>query len=209
METEDWIKIGTIVGVQGLKGALRVKPDSDFPERFSQPGLRWLQLKNQSQPQSIELISGYPLPGKNLYVITLKGINNRTQAETLREGNLFVPKSDRPSLEEDEYHVMDLINLSVFNQLSGKNIGVVVDVFTAGNDLLEVKLHSLNQEIDKEAKSPDVITKDHRLQRPKKTHQKRKKATTVLIPFVKEIVTRVDLEKKLIAINPPPGLLEI
>jgi len=50
-----------------------------------------------------------------------------------------VPESDRPALGEDEYHVPDLIGLEVFNQLSGKTLGVVVDVIPAGNDLLEAQ----------------------------------------------------------------------
>ncbi|HEY9659223.1 MAG TPA: ribosome maturation factor RimM, partial [Allocoleopsis sp.] len=37
-----WLEIGKIVGVQGLKGEVRIYPNSDFPERFEQPGKRWL-----------------------------------------------------------------------------------------------------------------------------------------------------------------------
>jgi len=42
-----------------------------------------------------------------------------------------VPESDRPCPREDEYHVLDLIGLEVFNQPSGKTLGVVVDVIPA------------------------------------------------------------------------------
>jgi ribosomal 30S subunit maturation factor RimM len=52
-------------------------------------------------------------------------------------------QSDRPVLGEDEYHVLDLIGLEVFNQLTGENIGTVVDIIPAGNDLLEVQLHQM------------------------------------------------------------------
>ncbi|MGL6344883.1 MAG: ribosome maturation factor RimM, partial [Waterburya sp.] len=37
------LEVGTITSPQGLKGELRVYPDSDFPERFIQAGIRWLQ----------------------------------------------------------------------------------------------------------------------------------------------------------------------
>jgi len=34
---------GTITAPQGLDGEVRVYSNSDFPERFEQPGQRWLQ----------------------------------------------------------------------------------------------------------------------------------------------------------------------
>ena len=37
--------VGKIVGVQGLQGELRVNPASDFPERFTEPGPRWLRSR--------------------------------------------------------------------------------------------------------------------------------------------------------------------
>ena len=38
-----WMSIGKIVAPQGLKGDIRIKPSSDFPERFTKPGKRWIQ----------------------------------------------------------------------------------------------------------------------------------------------------------------------
>ncbi|PMB04369.1 ribosome maturation factor RimM, partial [Fischerella thermalis CCMEE 5328] len=76
-----------------------------------------------------------------LYVVKLAGVDDRNQAEELRGSKLLVCASDRPQLGEDEYHVLDLIGLSVFMQESGELVGTVVDVIAAGNDLLEVKLH--------------------------------------------------------------------
>ena len=42
-ESEDWLIVGKLVGAQGLQGELRVNPASDFPERFTTPGSRWLR----------------------------------------------------------------------------------------------------------------------------------------------------------------------
>jgi 16S rRNA processing protein RimM len=180
----EWIEIGTIVAPQGLKGEMRVNPDSDFPERFEQPGDRWLQFNSDSDPQRIELLRGYQIPGKNLYVIKLAGIDDRDHAEKLRGCKLLVPDSDRPILPEGEYHVKDLMGLEVYLQTTGEMIGVVVDLFKAGNDLLEVQLNS---------------NLSHLTAKPK----------TVLIPFVTEIVPLINLEQKRLEINPPAGLLEI
>jgi 16S rRNA processing protein RimM len=207
---EDWIEIGKIVAPQGLKGELRVNSNSDFPERFKQPGERWLQYNQQSDPQSIQLLGGYQIPGKNIYVIKLEGISDRNQAETLRGCKLLVKNSDHFVLDEDEYHVKDLINLEVINQLNGENIGVVIDLFTAGNNLLEVKLHQQKLPEIKEESSLDIskINRVSKIKKIKAKKHKKAKQATVLIPFVKEIVPIVNLEKGIIEINPPLGLLD-
>ena len=183
---DEWLEIGTIVAAQGIKGLLRVLPSTDFPARFEKPGQRWLQFDRKQPPRSVELLQGSQIPGKNLYLVQLAGIEDRTQAENLRGCKLLIAKSDRPELEEDEYHVSDLIDLEVYHQLTGENIGKVIDVFSAGNDLLEIELYA----------SPQV-------------NKKKKKRPRVFIPFVKEIVPVVDLKARRIEIDPPSGLLEI
>ncbi len=138
----DWLEIGKIVAAQGLKGELRIYPDSDFPERFETPGERWLLRPGQTEPESVKLLSGRYLDNKGLYVITLAGVTNRDQAEALQNARLLVPATDRPPLEAGEFHVADLVGLEVIDQATGSKIGIVTDVLAAGNDLLEVELAS-------------------------------------------------------------------
>ncbi|MGK7900297.1 MAG: ribosome maturation factor RimM [Hormoscilla sp.] len=202
MSNEEWIEIGTIVAPHALDGEVRVYPNTDFPERFLEPGKRWLQ-QGDREPEPVELLGGRYIPGKGLYVVELAGIEYRDQAEALRDAKLLVPESDRPTLEEDEYHVRDLLKLEVFNQLTGEAIGVVVDIIPAGNDLLEVQLHK--QPEPQSSKSNTPIP--NRKSKIKKKQQKSGKPVTVLIPFVKEIVPVVDLENRRMEIAPPPGLL--
>lgn len=202
-----WIEIGTIVGVRGLKGEVRVHSDSDFPERFEQPGTRWLQAPNRSSPQEIELLRGCRLPGKNIYVVKLQGIERRDRAEALRGYTMLVPQEDRPQLEEDEYHVSDLIDLEAIDRRTGEAIGKIVDVFSAGNDLLEVQLYNQPTSEVKEVRDLSAISRKSK--RRKQRSPKPPKPLTVLIPFVKEIVPAIDVESGCIEIVPPPGLLEI
>jgi 16S rRNA processing protein RimM len=178
----DWTEIGRIVAPQGLKGEVRVYPNSDFPERFLTPGRRWLRYPNRPQaqpPEPIELLQGRLIAGRGLYVVRLEGIGDRQQAEALRGCSLLVPASDRPILEADEFYVADLIGLGVRLQATGETIGAVTDVYSAGNDLLEVTLQ------------------------PPSDPPRR-----VLIPFVPAIVPEVKLPQGYLEITPPPGLLE-
>ena len=203
---DEWLEVGTIVSPQGLKGELRVYPNSDFPERFTKPGVRWLQHPHTREVMEVELLAGRSIAGKNLYVIKLSGVENRDRAEELRQYKLLVAKSDRPNLEADEYHVADLIDLEVFHRETGENIGVVVNLYTTGHDLLEVKLH---QQPNPEVKPTRDLSQISRKSKRKKYKPQKFKPATILIPFVKEIVPVVDISNQRIEISPPDGLLEV
>lgn len=178
---EDWLEIGTIVAPQGIEGELRVLSSSDFPQRFQDKGQRWLQSPQGERPRAVQLTSGRPIPGKNLFVIRLADIQDRRQAEQLVGYRLLITADDRLPLEQDEYHVADLINLAVYHQATGAYLGMVVDIYEAGHPLLSVQLVALDNA----------------------------SAQTVLIPFVQAIVPLVDLKQGRIEILPPVGLLEL
>ena len=137
-ESDDWLSVGKIVGVQGLQGELRVNPASDFPERFTAPGPRWLRSRKGSEPTEIQLIKGRQLPGKSLFVVRFEGIDNRSAAEALVGQELLVSADDRPELEEGEFHLLDLMGLEARLNADGPAIGTVNDLISGGNDLLEI-----------------------------------------------------------------------
>jgi len=136
---EELLVVGRIVAAQGLKGELRVNPLSDFPERFTHPGPRWLQARD-GQPRTTTLLEGRNLPGKSLFVIRLEGITSREGAEALVGHELLVRADDRPPLEEGEFHLLDLVGLEVRLLADGRVLGTVTDLIHGGNDLLEVAL---------------------------------------------------------------------
>ena len=188
--------VGRLVGAQGLGGELRVLPLSDFPERFTRRGPRWLQAKGRPA-QPVELRSGRQLPGKELFVVRITGIDSRDAAEALVGHELLVPAADRPPLEEGEFHLLDLVGLEVRLLAEAQHgstgsvateggadtvIGRVLDLIHAGNDLLEVDLT---------AAAPGEGGRH------------------VFIPFVEAIVPVVNLAEGWIGITPPPGLLEL
>jgi len=181
--------VGRLVGAQGLGGELRVLPLSDFPERFTRRGTRWLQAKGKAA-QPVELRSGRQLPGKELFVVRIAGVDSRDAAEALVGHELLVPAADRPPLEPGEFHLLDLVGLEV-RLLADAHppeggadavIGRVLDLIHAGNDLLEV---------ERTAAAPDSSPR------------------RLFIPFVEAIVPVVNLAEGWIGITPPPGLLEL
>ena len=138
-EKDKWMSIGELVAPQGLKGDIRIKPCSDFPERFTKPGKRWIQKANES-PTEIKLIKGTLIPGKSIYVISIEGISSRSSAEQIIGWNLVIPVDSRPELNNDEYHYFDLIGLEARKGRKKILIGHVTDLIKGGNNLLEIEL---------------------------------------------------------------------
>ncbi|MGA1601672.1 MAG: ribosome maturation factor RimM [Prochlorothrix sp.] len=139
MNAEEWLTIGRIVAPQGLRGEVRVYPETDFPERFEEPGQRWLLRLKATEPEPVELESGRFLANKGLYVVQLAGVDDRSAAEALRGAQLLVAADDRPELAPGEFHYLDLVGLTVVDQASGQVVGTVLNLIAAGNDLLEVE----------------------------------------------------------------------
>ena len=136
--TNDWLSVGKIVGVQGLQGELRINPASDFPERFTAPGPRWLRSNRGGDPAEIQLKKGRQLPGKSSFVVRFDGVDNRSAAEALVGQELLVPADDRPGLAEGEFHLLDLVGLEARLAADGPAVGTVSDLISGGNDLLEI-----------------------------------------------------------------------
>jgi 16S rRNA processing protein RimM len=114
--------VGRVVAAQGLAGELRVQPLSDFPERFTSPGGRWLRRRGEPA-RCWQLLSGRQLPGRELFVLRLAAIDNRTAAEALVGADLLVAATDRPTLAEGEFHLLDLVGLEVRLLPEGRPIG--------------------------------------------------------------------------------------
>ena len=139
MDKDKWMSIGEIVAPQGLKGDIRIKPSSDFPERFTKPGKRWIQKTNEL-PTEIKLKKGTLIPGKSIYVLSIEGISDRSSAEAIIGWKLVTPAKSRPMLKKDEYHYFDLIGLEARGVPKKELIGYVTDLIKGGNDLLEIEL---------------------------------------------------------------------
>ena len=139
IENDKWMSIGEIVAPQGLRGDIRIKPTSDFPERFTRPGKRWIQKTNEF-PTEIKLKKGTLIPGKSIFVLSFEGISSRSSAEKIIGWNLVIPIDSRPSLSKGEYHYFDLIGLEARRGPKKTLIGYVTDLIKGGNDLLEIEL---------------------------------------------------------------------
>ena len=135
--------------------------------------------KEKEPPSKIELVSGFKQPGKETFIISFLGINTRNHAEQLKKHKILVKTNQLPVLKSEEFHLLELINLQV-KTLENEKLKIIGKVINLENEKNNLLVIELFE------------------------NQKK-----VLIPFVKEIVSLVDIKNNFIIINPPKGLLEL
>jgi 16S rRNA processing protein RimM len=128
-ETE-YITVGEVLGAWGLKGAFRVRPTTDFPERFD-PGEA---VFIDGVPNTIQSSNWQ----KGLVIITLAGMDTPEAAAKLRRKTLDIPANELRDLPEGQYYQFDIIGLEV-STTGGTVLGKITDILNCGNDVYVVK----------------------------------------------------------------------
>lgn len=125
-----FVPVGEVVGIFGLKGWIKVRPLTEFAERFD-PGA--------SLNIGSDVFRVTDVGWKEAQVrLKLEGIDTPEAAESLRGAILTAPKDEHPELDEDEYYTADLIGLEVVDE-EGSVLGKVDEVLPApAQDLLKV-----------------------------------------------------------------------
>ena len=104
---DDLIRIGAILGAKGLKGEVLVKY---FSENFSAfKNYSYFFIGNINNKFNV---TNFSIRKENISV-SLKQINNRTDAEKLKGQEIFIEKIQLKDLEGDEWYHQDLIGLDV------------------------------------------------------------------------------------------------
>ena len=117
----DLIRIGQVTAPHGVRGAVRVFPTTDFPERFVT--LRQVLIEGSDRPVGVRF-RGFV---KTLVILELEGVTDRNQAEKLRGANLLVPRTEVHPLPDGYYYDFDLIGIDVVDP-EGRLLGRVVEV---------------------------------------------------------------------------------
>lgn len=166
------LEIGRITGPYGIKGWLKIHSYTEPMENFLGYG-QW-HVKRRGGFEPIEFDSG-KRHGKGL-VAHVKGVDDRTLAESYRGLTVAIPEGALPQLEDGDFYWRDLEGLKVLCQ-SGEEQVLLGEVDylieTGANDVLVVK--SCDGSVDQEER---------------------------LIPYIPgDTVTRVDLEAGVIEVD--------
>ncbi len=133
---DDFLLIGKITGVHGIRGNVKVMSYGESPDIFEtdQPFLI-LDEMGTAHTHTIDWVK----PHKQGLLMAFHGLRDRGDAEALLRAEIYIKKSDLPDLEEDTYYWFELIGLSVFDGTGGF-LGRIESIMPTGsNDVYVVK----------------------------------------------------------------------
>ena len=95
---------------------------------FVNTGSEWKQL-------TLRNCQGYD----DFAILSFNEIQDRTEAESYRDREIFTLREDLPELSDDEFYIDDLIGCEVVDE-SNKNLGKVIEILSPGaHDILLIQ----------------------------------------------------------------------
>jgi 16S rRNA processing protein RimM len=138
---DDWLLVGEVVGSFGLRGELKVRAETDFPERFGRTRTLYLGPDHTPTP-----VAGARLAGGRV-LLRLGGIEDATAAAKLRGTRLYIPASEAAALAPNQFYLHDVIGLRA-ERRDGTILGTVTDVYTGtAQDTFVVRAEDSGREV--------------------------------------------------------------
>jgi 16S rRNA processing protein RimM len=129
----DYLVIGQVTGPRGLSGELKVRIETDDPERFFV--LEWAYLGDERRRMRVESVRLF----KGVALLRLEGVADRTAAEAFRGQYVQVIAGDALPLAEGEYYFHQIEGLRVRSD-TGEELGRVHEILATGaNDVYVVR----------------------------------------------------------------------
>jgi 16S rRNA processing protein RimM len=135
-----FLVVGQIVRGHGVRGELRVKLVTHYPERLAH--LEELALSVKDDPD-VDEVEYYEVENTRNHqdhlILKLEGIDDRNEADLLRGRYILVPLDEAVPLEEDEYYYFQLIGLRMVTD-QGEDLGEITEILETGaNNVYVVK----------------------------------------------------------------------
>ena len=124
MYSKDFILVGSIVGLHGLRGYLKVKSFLENPKDIFKFDEYFI---NKVSFSSILL----KFNKKSVFICELSGINSMEEAKNFVKADIFICRSSLPETDEDEIYLNDLISFNVELE-SGLCLGELVKFYDFG-----------------------------------------------------------------------------
>ena len=124
------LAVGRVARAHGVRGRLLIAPYNADSEALRRVRRLWVGEREFEVDRAERVNLGY--------LVALRGVADRDQADALRGSEVRVDRADLPALEEGEMYAVDLIGYEVSDP-QGTVHGVVEDVEEAGpQDLLRL-----------------------------------------------------------------------
>ena len=130
----DRFTIGVITTTHGVRGEVKVFPQTDDVRRFKKLKEVTVETDRETLKLHIRSVKFF----KQYVIIGFEEYNNLNDVEFLRRARLTVSRDDALPLKKDEYFVADLLGLKCITD-TGEELGVIKDVLATGaNDVYVV-----------------------------------------------------------------------
>lgn len=120
------VVIGKIVAPHGVRGDIRILPQTETPELFLDLGYLLLEGGGQLTLTRARF-------QKNMVLVSSKELTNMDEAEKLRNRHVLVNKEDLPPLPAGRYYVSDLVGFVCVDE-SGAKVGTFRDTMQTGSN---------------------------------------------------------------------------
>ena len=120
---QQYLEVGKVTNVHGLRGEVRVQPWADSPEFLCQ--FKTLYVDEAHFPMTVERARIH----KNMVIIKFEGPTDVPSALSLRNAILYIDRSD-VDLPEGSFFLADIYGLEVRDAASGEVLGEIADVLT-------------------------------------------------------------------------------
>lgn len=131
----EYLMIGQVLRPQGIKGLVKVKPETDDPARFLELEYVFVKKGDRFSQLPVDEIS---VRDDGVY-LRLDHAKDRDAAEKQRDTVLYVDRAHAVTLNENETFICDLIGCRALDT-KGNELGVVKDVLQpGGNDVYVIK----------------------------------------------------------------------
>ncbi|MDF2156813.1 ribosome maturation factor RimM [Algoriphagus sp. CAU 1675] len=136
MNKDQCFQIGRIAKVHGLRGEVNVVLDVEYPEDYEHLEHLFLEQKGRLVPFFLE---HFELQPGNRALAKFEELDSIEKVEPLVGSEIYLPLSELPELEEDQYYYHELIGFEVYDETKGLigPVEVIYDLET--QDLLGVK----------------------------------------------------------------------
>lgn len=130
----NYVCVGKVLKPQALKGELKVAVSMRNIQDFA--SYKYIYLGSEHLKYLVEKCRVQD----GFVIVKLVDINDADSAETMRNKEVFIDRSQLASLAEDEYFVQDLVGLDVFTDAGAEALGQVVGVDNfSSTDIITIK----------------------------------------------------------------------
>jgi 16S rRNA processing protein RimM len=132
-DAPQYLILGEVLRPHGVRGELRIRILTDYPERIVAGKTIYLgeDIEGKATPYQVEHLR----TNKEFGLLKLRGIDDRDQADLLRQLLVLTELDDAVPLDEGEFYLYEMIGLDVQTE-DGESLGTLVEVLETGaNDV--------------------------------------------------------------------------